>query len=197
MKTRTVRNRLWTGLIPMAVGLGLASPALAGGIARDLDKQIRNNPSSGKPIRVIVQFAVRGVHAKALAEAAGGQLIAWHGIINGATLILPQHAVAGLSHNPNVAWISPDRPVHSHWDYDAETVGADNVWATSGYKGTGVRVAVLDTGVYDEWDGAADWNHFGTGTSRLVAWVDLLNNWPTPYDDNGHGTHVAGIVLGS
>src|SRR5712692_7979341 len=116
MKTRTLRSCLWAGLIPVAAGLGWVSPALAGGIAPDLARQIQNNPTTGKAIRVIVQFAAPGVPAKALANAAGGRLIASHGLINGATLLLPQCAVAGLSHNPRVAWISPDRPLGSHWD---------------------------------------------------------------------------------
>src|SRR5581483_3893252 len=28
-------------------------------------------------------------------------------------------------------------------------------------------------------------------------WADLVNGRPMPYDDNGHGTHVAGIVAGN
>src|SRR5207302_10184260 len=31
--------------------------------------------------------------------------------------------------------------------------------------------------------------------SRIVGWSDLVNGQSSPYDDNGHGTHVAGIVL--
>src|SRR5204863_3448380 len=164
--TMTTHHR-WAGAVAVVVGLVLASPARAGGIAPDLDKKIHANPAANKPIRVIVQFSRPGVDSSALARAFGGQLMAKHPNIRGATLSLPQSAVAGLSHNPNVAWISPDRPVQSHWDYDAETVGADKVWATQNYRGTGVRVAVLDTGVYAEYDGAADWNRWGTNTSRL------------------------------
>ncbi|MBM3993014.1 MAG: hypothetical protein FJ303_02495 [Planctomycetes bacterium] len=59
------------------------------------------------------------------------------------------------------------------------------------YRGTGYSVAVIDTGI--------DYNHaslgggFGVGR-RVVAGWDFVNNDADPMDDNGHGTHVAGII---
>lgn len=55
------------------------------------------------------------------------------------------------------------------------------------YTGRGVGVAVLDTGIYPhiDFDG------------RIWAFYDLLSYRPVPYDDNGHGTCVAGILGGS
>ena len=32
---------------------------------------------------------------------------------------------------------------------------------------------------------------------RTVKFVDFVNGRTTPYDDNGHGSHVAGIILGN
>lgn len=34
-------------------------------------------------------------------------------------------------------------------------------------------------------------------TNRIVAFKDFVNNKTSPYDDDGHGTHVAGIVAGN
>ena len=73
-------------------------------------------------------------------------------------------------------------------------VNADQVWA-QGYTGTGVIVAVVDSGVNYEhadvadhlWDGGAEFPHHG---------YDIVNNDDDPMDDKGHGTHVAGIVCG-
>jgi len=56
-----------------------------------------------------------------------------------------------------------------------------------GYDGSGVTIAFLDTGISPASD-------FG---NRIVAFADFINNRQTPYDDNAHGTHVAGIASGS
>ena len=49
---------------------------------------------------------------------------------------------------------------------------------------------VIDTGVYSHID-------FLLGKNRIVEFVDLINNKMSPYDDNGHGTFVCGILSGS
>lgn len=54
------------------------------------------------------------------------------------------------------------------------------------YTGRGVGVAILDTGIYPHPD-------FG---NRITGFYDFLQNRAAPYDDNGHGTHVAGILAG-
>lgn len=54
------------------------------------------------------------------------------------------------------------------------------------YTGKGVCVAVLDTGIYPHKD-------FG---NRILAFADMVRGRHTPYDDNGHGTHVTGILGG-
>lgn len=50
-------------------------------------------------------------------------------------------------------------------------------------------VAILDSGVFPHQD------LIGT-TNRIVAFKDLVNQIENPYDDNGHGTAVAGIIAG-
>lgn len=59
-----------------------------------------------------------------------------------------------------------------------------------GIYGEGVGVAILDTGIYPHPD-------FTTGKNRIVAFYDVINGRKIPYDDNGHGTHVAGIIAGN
>ncbi|MFN2468521.1 MAG: S8 family serine peptidase [Gaiellaceae bacterium] len=81
---------------------------------------------------------------------------------------------------------------------------APMVWAL-GYKGAGVTVASADTGVlwthpalkgkYRGWDGAVanhDYNwHDGAGTN-----ADCPNVDTAPCDDNSHGTHTVGTMVG-
>jgi subtilisin family serine protease len=57
-----------------------------------------------------------------------------------------------------------------------------------GWTGDGVRVGVLDTGV--------DMGHPCMGDVDLVAWLDLVNGRERPYDDQGHGTAMASLIVG-
>lgn len=58
----------------------------------------------------------------------------------------------------------------------------------AGYTGEGVTVAIVDTGI--------DLGHPNLKGVTLVLWVDLVNSMPDPYDDNGHGTAMASIMVG-
>jgi serine protease AprX len=49
-------------------------------------------------------------------------------------------------------------------------------------------LCILDTGV--------DPNHVDIGAERVVAWRDFLTARAQPFDDNGHGTHIAATAAG-
>lgn len=51
-------------------------------------------------------------------------------------------------------------------------------------------VVVIDTGIYPHID-------FCLGKNRIIKFVDLINQSDIPYDDNGHGTFVSGILCGN
>ena len=55
-----------------------------------------------------------------------------------------------------------------------------------GLTGKGVGVAVLDTGIFPHRD----------FENRIVVFNDMLKRRFLPYDDNGHGTHISGIIGG-
>ncbi len=61
-------------------------------------------------------------------------------------------------------------------------------------NGTGQTVCVLDTGV--DYNDTALGGCFGPGC-RVVGGYDYVNNDTDPMDDNGHGTHVSGIIMSS
>ncbi|MCL2564536.1 MAG: S8 family peptidase [Defluviitaleaceae bacterium] len=61
---------------------------------------------------------------------------------------------------------------------------------TQSLTGKGINIAILDTGLWP----AAD---FTQPNNRLIAFKDFVNGKEEFYDDNGHGTHVAGIACGN
>ena len=64
-----------------------------------------------------------------------------------------------------------------------EIVHAENVYR-KGYTGKGVRIALLDTGVFSHCD----------LKNKIALFKDYINYRNLSYDDNGHGTHIAGIL---
>ena len=56
-----------------------------------------------------------------------------------------------------------------------------------GYTGRGIGIAILDTGIALHPDYA----------ERIRVFHDFCNHKNNPYDDNGHGSHIAGIIAGN
>lgn len=77
-----------------------------------------------------------------------------------------------------------DAPVHILLSDSVPMIKADKVWEY-GYTGKGVKVCILDTGI--------DYNHPAL-RGKVVVQIDFVNRDKNAFDDNGHGTHVAGII---
>ncbi|PTM59701.1 S8 family peptidase [Desmospora activa] len=103
-----------------------------------------------------------------------------------------------LDGHPDIAHWEPDIQVTLSYPYVGEisqsnasipwgiqTVEAPKAWRYT--KGRGVKVAVIDTGIAN--DHAAVQRNYKGG-------VNIISPMFTPYDYNGHGTHVAGIIAG-
>lgn len=95
----------------------------------------------------------------------------------------------------NLKNIKGIKSVHENTHITAQMKNARKVvkWETAqsqNLTGKGIGVAILDTGI-------APVNDFIQPKNRLIAFKDFANNKLEPYDDNGHGTHVAGIACGN
>ena len=102
---------------------------------------------------------------------------------------VPDSALSALAAQASVQAVSLDRPVRGTMERTGETVGAAWVRENLGVDGSGVGVAIVDSGV-------TSW-HDDLGSDRVVQFVDFVGSQPVAYDDYGHGTHVAGIIAGS
>ncbi|ACX51664.1 peptidase S8 and S53 subtilisin kexin sedolisin [Ammonifex degensii KC4] len=112
-----------------------------------------------------------------------------------------RQAVAELMSDPRVEYAQPNyiyriRAISidplANWGITNAVYGvqAESAWQYT--QGNGIIVAVLDTGVDYNHPDLKDnmWHDPQTGTPGY----DFVNNDPYPVDDNGHGTHVAGII---
>ena len=110
-------------------------------------------------------------------------------IIKAVALEVPARMVQELAVLDEVEYVTSDTKVFIHMDVARETIKEDHVDPIK-YTGKGVGVAVIDTGVAPHPD-------LVEPSNRIIAFKDYVNQKKEPYDDNGHGTHVAGCIAGN
>jgi serine protease AprX len=120
-------------------------------------------------------------------------------IINGLVLELPNNLLKKLAGKGEVFRVHLDRPAKSHIYRTSVTVGARTVQESLGYTGKGISIAVIDSGITTWHDDLTNKTTtlFPYGNQRVRKFVDFVNGRTAPYDDNGHGSHVAGIITGN
>ncbi|MBV9760002.1 MAG: S8 family peptidase [Acidobacteriaceae bacterium] len=128
--------------------------------------------------------------------------------IPGAAFTMPAASLQQLANDPEVAYISLDRKVRSHLDLSAAAINASAAWSSS-YTGTGIGVAVIDSGISSQVQDLGNANgQTDPAHSRVVYAENFLVPATNPdgsrnnahYQTNdgyGHGTHVAGIIGGN
>ncbi|XKE51404.1 S8 family peptidase [Sutcliffiella horikoshii] len=124
--------------------------------------------------------------ADKLVSTLGGSVEHQFKHMNVLHITLPEVAAAALEKNPLVAYVEENVEMHTTAQtvpYGVPHIKAD-VGHAQGVTGSGVKVAVLDTGIDASHE---DLNVVG-GASFVSEEPDALT------DGNGHGTHVAGTI---
>lgn len=138
--------------------------------------------------------------------------------INAVTMQVPETELPVIQALPYVAAANPDQvrngaPVDtvaatdfsdgmSTWDLDAVNVTDYGLGRTIAFDGTGVYVAVVDTGLLDSWRNyfpqeriATEYGKaFNGGGGENGNVSEPTNKWE--HDQNSHGTHVTSTILG-
>jgi serine protease AprX len=179
---------------PLAAFLLLSSSAwlLA---SPKISPDLRRGSGEGE-IDVIVQFASEPSHRDhERVVRRGGRFKGELGLIRAGLYSLPSQTVSALASDPNVVYVSPDRQVEALLDFTNDTVGASYA-LSKGFDGTGVGIAVIDSGVLEVKDLLSPGSS-ASNASRVVFSQSFVPRVTTAVDQYGHGTHVAGIAAGN
>jgi len=182
-------------VIVLLAGSWGSSPAGQSGSSPRLSGDLLNHPAGSHLHRVIVQTSDTGLQT--LRHGAFGLL---RRELHGSSVLEVNDAqLDALQRNLLFSHISGDLPVVPDMAITNQVTQATSVWAgtpggllglggTPGYLGSGVTVAIVDSGIA---------THTALDT-RVVAHVNLVSTEPAVSGDPfGHGTHLAGIIGGN
>lgn len=105
--------------------------------------------------------------------------------------LLPPDIEALAAQKEWIYQIWMDQTCYTHLLSSADTIKASACWRTFEARGKGITWAVLDTGI------RADHPHFAQFQNIRSELNRNFSNSNTLDDENGHGTHVAGIIAGA
>ena len=106
---------------------------------------------------------------------------------------------------PGVVFVELDGRLEIQMNDVNEVHDVTQVWDETGYTGAGSVVAIIDTGIDSDHVGLDDIDDSNyTNDTKVIAFYDAVN-YPEltngteikAYDDQGHGTHCAGITAGT
>ena len=157
-------------------------------LADDLEAALAKSGPADR-VRVIVQGAT-----PAELRSAAPSMAVEHGyrLVRAFAGSLVAARVPGLAAIPSVTRVELDGTVRAldvagEEGYGVTAARAAYTTADATIDGSGVGVCIIDTGIDPTHEQLA---------GRVVGWRDWVGGRTTPYDDHGHGTHVASIAAG-
>ena len=120
------------------------APELSGLLAK-----AHQGSAKGQTVKVIVQYKqVPSAAHYATMQGRGGSLHAKLHVIKGAAFTIPVSALPALEADPEIASVSIDHSLKGMDDYTDAAMNVSAAWNV-GYDGTGIGVAVIDSGIND------------------------------------------------
>lgn len=153
-------------------------------------KQIHSQKEPAVNSKIIIEFTGRKTdRILSLLDSGQGKVTLELKLIPSLVAELSHSGLEEIARSRWVKKIWYDAPVMVCLDVAVPAIGGA-VAQKKGATGEGVAVAVIDTGIFPH-------NDLINPENRIIAWNDLIDQGELPYDDNGHGTHVAGIIAGN
>jgi serine protease AprX len=187
-------------LLILTLVLALAGTAVAQTSSKlSPDLQVATSSSSSGNLQVVVQYYTPPTQSDLNLLGLVGSLLNQLPLVNAIVEILPISGILNLASQPNVKYISLDRSVGGSLSNAAPAVNAPYAWS-HGYTGSGVGVAVVDSGI----DNVPDL--YGGSLLGLIPQSRVVFNQSfvpggllgtTSSDQYGHGSHVAGLIGGN
>jgi serine protease AprX len=163
-----------------------------GKVSKEVERRVGASAADDQ-VRVIIQTHGQpsSTHFNRL-HKRGGSVKRTHSAIRGYAAAIPASQIQGFADDPEIERVSLDAPVQAHLDVAHQAIRADAALvSTGGLDGSGVGVAVIDTGVQGHVDLLRP-----KGAPQLIE-VEIVGSEPGLADYYGHGTHVAGIIAGN
>ncbi|PBB06444.1 S8 family peptidase [Salimicrobium humidisoli] len=144
---------------------------------------VTENVSAESSYRVVVGFE-EGTSGR-YRTAGEGEHLHTYDSLNAVSMKMNREQIIEMQKKPEVAWVEFDQKVsvaaeRETWGYKATEPSKARSW---GLTGEGVNIAVIDTGVAKD--------HPDLNVRGGVNTIEGSTGWA---DDNGHGTHVAGVL---
>ncbi len=124
-------------------------------------------------------------------EKLGGSVLGELPLINGVVAVLDGPGIVSLSNQSNVVYISPDRSLQPLDNNANGAINAQVAWQ-SNYTGSGIGVALIDSGVNQH----PDFYNGILPLSRVMYSQSFVSGDSSAGDQYGHGTHIAGLIAG-
>lgn len=145
--------------------------------------------------RVIVQYGSISGSIEKKIRSFKGEVIYNIKSINCICTYINKRGLKRILELPDVKYVFLDEPAYlcSKNILNSNGVFLDNknysLLKDKKLSGKGIGIGIIDSGVYPHID-------LSTPTNKIKHFIDIINNINFPYDDNGHGTFISGILCG-
>ena len=156
-------------------------------LSLELQQAIKNN--CYKNYRVIIHLKSLLEKTEAKIKSLKGEIVHPIPSINCICALLTPRAIERLIELPQVQYIDLD--VFALLCGNS-VLSSNRVTFHEKYKltGKGIGIGLIDTGVFPHSD-------LLTPQNKIKKFLDLVDNLKYPYDDNGHGTFISGVICSS